>query len=77
MVRLVNQRWRWCGQKSFQKNKKSRTFRSALNDPSGNRTRVYGVRGRRLDRLTNGPGKSRRQDSNLRPLRPERSALPN
>ena len=57
MVRLVNQRWRWCGQKSFQKNKKSRTFRSALNDPSGNRTRVYGVRGRRLDRLTNGPGK--------------------
>ena len=47
-----------------------------LHDLSGNRTRVYAVRGRRLDRLTNRP-ESRRQDSNLRPLRPERSALPN
>ena len=47
-----------------------------LHDLSGNRTRVYAVRGRRLDRLTNRP-ESRRQDLNLRPLRPERSALPN
>ena len=30
-------------------------FMQQLHDPSGNRTRVYGVRGRRLDRLTNGP----------------------
>ena len=51
---------------------------SSFRDLSGNRTRVYAVRGRRLDRLTNRPcTKSRRQDSNLRPLRPERSALPN
>ena len=28
---------------------------NCFDDPSGNRTRVYGVRGRRLDRLTNGP----------------------
>ena len=28
---------------------------SACGDPSGNRTPVSGVRGRRLDRLTNGP----------------------
>ena len=47
-----------------------------LHDLSGNRTRVYAVRGRRLDRLTNRP-ESRRRDSNTRPLRPERSALPN
>ena len=47
-------------------------------DLTGNRTRVYAVRGRRLDRLTNRPcNKSRRRDSNTRPLRPERSALPN
>ena len=47
-------------------------------DLTGNRTRVYAVRGRRLNRLTTRPkSKSRRQDSNLRPLRPERSALPN
>ena len=45
-------------------------------DLIGNRTRVYAVRGRRLNRLTMRP-ESRRQDSNLRPLRPERSALPN
>ena len=62
--------------------KKYRTKKEAvwnsiqLHDLSGNRTRVYAVRGRRLDRLTNRP-ESRRQDSNLRPLRPERSALPN
>ena len=49
---------------------------ATASDLSGNRTRVYAVRGRRLDRLTNRP-ESRRQDSNLRPLRPERSALPN
>ena len=49
-----------------------------LHDLSGNRTRVYAVRGRRLDRLTIRPcNKSRRRDSNTRPLRPERSALPN
>ena len=47
-------------------------------DLTGNRTRVYAVRGRRLSRLTIRPkGKSRRRDSNTRPLRPERSALPN
>ena len=47
-------------------------------DLTGNRTRVYAVRGRRLDRLTIRPcNKSRRRDSNTRPLRPERSALPN
>ena len=45
-------------------------------DLIGTRTRVYAVRGRRLNRLTMRP-ESRRQDSNLRPLRPERSALPN
>ena len=51
-------------------------------DLSENRTRDSAVRGRRLNRLTNRPlqikgAESRRQDSNLRPLRPERSALPN
>ena len=47
-------------------------------DLTGNRTRVDAVRGRRLDRLTIRPcNKSRRRDSNTRPLRPERSALPN
>ena len=59
------------------KNRLSEFQITGLNrDLSGNRTRVYAVRGRRLDRLTNRP-ESRRQDSNLRPLRPERSALPN
>ena len=51
-------------------------FDSGFYDLIGNRTRVYAVRGRRLNRLTMRP-ESRRQDSNLRPLRPERSALPN
>ena len=51
-------------------------FDSWFYDLIGNRTRVYAVRGRRLNRLTMRP-ESRRQDSNLRPLRPERSALPN
>ena len=51
-------------------------FDSGFYELIGNRTRVYAVRGRRLNRLTMRP-ESRRQDSNLRPLRPERSALPN
>ena len=46
-------------------------------DQSGNRTRVCAVRGRRLSRLTNWPYKSRWQDSNLRPQRPERCTPPN
>ena len=42
--------------KGLWKTKKQSTIRlTAFDDPSGNRTRVYGVRGRRLDRLTNGP----------------------
>ena len=50
---------------------------SSLYDQSGNRTRVCAVRGRRLSRLTNWPKKSRWQDSNLRPQRPERCTPPN
>ena len=63
---------------NYDRYKKKKLYGSSiqLHDLSGNRTRVYAVRGRRLDRLTNRP-ESRRQDSNLRPLRPERSALPN
>ena len=45
-------------EKDAGKNKKAVNLSvNCFNDPSGNRTRVYGVRGRRLDRLTNGPGK--------------------
>ena len=66
-----------CINENYDRYKKEAVWNSIqLHDLSGNRTRVYAVRGRRLDRLTNRP-ESRRQDSNLRPLRPERSALPN
>ena len=42
--------------KNNRKNKKAANLSvNCFDDPSGNRTRVYGVRGRRLDRLTNGP----------------------
>ena len=34
----------------------SALYTPAIGDPCGNRTRVTGVRGRCLDRLTNGPG---------------------
>ena len=34
----------------------SALYTQAIGDPCGNRTRVTGVRGRCLDRLTNGPG---------------------
>ena len=75
------QRWQplgfSCINENYDRHKKEAVWNSIqLHDLSGNRTRVYAVRGRRLDRLTNRP-ESRRQDSNLRPLRPERSALPN
>ena len=60
----------------YTKNKKLFKLKSFCHDQSGNRTRVCAVRGRRLSRLTNWP-QSRRQDSNLRPQRPERCALPN
>ena len=66
-----------CINENYDRHKKEAVWNTIqLHDLSGNRTRVYAVRGRRLDRLTNRP-ESRRQDSNLRPLRPERSALPN
>lgn len=35
--------------------KKVGIFFSVYGDPYGSRTHVYGVKGRRLDRLTNGP----------------------
>ena len=75
------QRWQplgfSCSNENYDRHKKEAVWNTIqLHDLSGNRTRVYAVRGRRLDRLTNRP-ESRRQDSNLRPLRPERSALPN
>lgn len=75
------QRWQplgfSCINENYDRHKKEAVWNTIqLHDLSGNRTRVYAVRGRRLDRLTNRP-ESRRQDSNLRPLRPERSALPN
>ena len=41
--------------KNSEKQKSSQHTANCFYDPSGNRTRVYGVRGRRLDRLTNGP----------------------
>ena len=70
---------RKAGKKKIKAAAGSNSSCSSFRDLSGNRTRVYAVRGRRLDRLTNRPYliSSRRQDSNLRPLRPERSALPN
>ena len=39
----------------YTKNKKLFKLKSFCHDQSGNRTRVYAVRGRRLDRLTNRP----------------------
>src|SRR5699024_1323049 len=43
-------------------------FQSLIGDPWGNRTPVCGVRGRRLNRLTNGPFPSRLPDMFPAPL---------
>ena len=80
MIKIRGMRDKKKGKNKEWRTKKTLVKTSAFyRDLSGNRTRVYAVRGRRLDRLTNRPYcfSSRRQDSNLRPLRPERSALPN
>ena len=77
MIKIRGMRDKKKGKNKEWRTKKTLVKTSAFyRDLSGNRTRVYAVRGRRLDRLTNRP-ESRRRDSNTRPLRPERSALPN